>query len=153
MEARTPHFMGILICRSICFNAMTSSKPHHFYTVCSVKVWLLQDFRICEMTFEHIHGPGSPNVPSCPIITSHGDSSPHRSVLWPGVNWLPSVTRRLNRCWRSERKTTPWKLKMGGPWDNDTQLLKHHFKGSCCTPEIYHFGWRDQTFLMAWSSP
>ena len=68
MEARAPHFMGILICRSICFNAMTSSKPHHFYNACSVKVLLLQDFRICEMTFEHIHGPGSPNVPSCPII-------------------------------------------------------------------------------------
>ena len=35
---------------------------------------------------------------------------------------------------------------MRGPWDNETQLLNHHFKGSCCTSEIYHFGWRDQTF-------
>ena len=88
---------------------LIKTSPLNTHTVCSVKVLLLQDFRICEMTFDHIH------CLSCPIIISHGDSSPHRSVLWPGVNWLPSVTRRLNRCWRSEKKKHTMETENAGP--------------------------------------
>ena len=66
----------------------------------------------------------------------------------------PSLTRRelatvSNEAAESRlafrKKTTRMETENGGPPVTHS-FWNHHVKVSCCTSEVYHFGWRDQTF-------